>query len=109
MVNSRVFVVLLLPMLLSLSACTSSRTTTGSSEVREAPATGVDAHQKAWEQGRVPKEIRKQPSATSLPPVEGRGTYTSTTAPTGEIEGTTAGPMNSAQSTTVTTQTTQTR
>lgn len=106
---NRIFVVGMALMLLSLSACTSSRTSTGSSEVREAPVTGRDASQQAWEQGRIPPEVRKQPSSTALPPVEGQKTYTSTTAPTGEIEGTTAGPMGSTQSTTVTTQSTQHR
>jgi hypothetical protein len=83
----------LLALLTLFSACSTSHHTTkttrtsGQSAVREqvpVPSSGPAANQAAWQQGQVPKELQKMPSATSQPPVPGQNTYTSTTAPTGE-------------------------
>lgn len=76
------------------SACSTSNhatettRSTGQSAVREAvpvPSSGPAANQAAWEQGQVPQELKKMPPASSKPPVPGQNTYTSTTAPTGEV------------------------
>lgn len=89
-VKRQILIALLLPILAGFSGCTTSHTSTsGKSEVREAPVTnGPSANQEAWEQGRIPPVIQKQPGAGALPPVPGERTYESTTAPTGEIEST---------------------
>jgi hypothetical protein len=84
-----------------LGGCSTNRTattnrSTGQSEVRQAPDQGPSANQSAWEQGRVPQELQRMPSASSQPPVPGENSYTSTTAPTGETSTMPTQPTSSA-------------
>lgn len=71
---------------LGLTGCASSSPPVRQSEVREEISPqGSTAHQRAWEKGNVPEELRNQATETQAP-IEGTQTTTSTTAPTGEFE-----------------------
>lgn len=83
---TKILLMLLACSVVGLTGCASSAPRAGHGELREEISPqGSTAHQRAWEKGKVPKELQNQ-STEKLPPIEGTKTTTSTTAPTGEVE-----------------------